>query len=89
MGNIRYKAPHGGVTFVQHRVWQDRADLADLFRRGAHVYVCGDGRRMAPAVREVFIRIYQEAVGATPEMAESWIEAIERDTGRYVADVFA
>ena len=84
-----YKAPHGGVTFVQHRVWQDRADLADLFRRGAHVYVCGDGRRMAPAVREVFIRIYQEAVGATPEMAESWIEAIERDTGRYVADVFA
>jgi cytochrome P450/NADPH-cytochrome P450 reductase len=84
-----YKAPQGDVTFVQHRVWQDRADVSALFRRGAHVYVCGDGKRMAPAVRETFVRIYQEAVGATPEAAEAWVEKIERETGRYVSDVFA
>ena len=84
-----YKAPDGDVTFVQHRVWKDRADVADLFRKGAHVYVCGDGRHMAPAVRETFTRIYQEAVGATAEQAEAWIDKIERETGRYVSDVFA
>ncbi len=84
-----FKAPQGEVTFVQHRVWQDRADVANLFRKGAHVYVCGDGRRMAPAVRETFVRIYGEATGATSEAAEAWVDKIERETGRYVSDVFA
>jgi cytochrome P450/NADPH-cytochrome P450 reductase len=84
-----YKQPDGDVIFVQHRVWQDRADLADLFRKGARVFVCGDGRHMAPAVRETFVRIYQEAAGATAEQAEAWIDKIERETGRYVSDVFA
>ncbi|OUM02409.1 bifunctional cytochrome P450/NADPH--P450 reductase [Variovorax sp. JS1663] len=84
-----FKAPEGEVSFVQHRVWKDRADVSELFRKGAHVYVCGDGRHMAPAVRETFVRIYQEAVGATPEAAEAWVEKIERESGRYVSDVFA
>jgi len=84
-----FRAPEGDVSFVQHRVWQDRADVAALFKQGANVYVCGDGKRMAPAVRETFVRIYQEAVGATPEAAEAWFEKIERETGRYVSDVFA
>ncbi|KQP40076.1 cytochrome [Methylobacterium sp. Leaf104] len=83
------KAPEGEVTYVQHRVWQDRADVADLFRRGATVFVCGDGERMAPAVRETCVRIYREAKGVTQEAAEAWAEEVERETGRYVADLFA
>ncbi|MBM7117417.1 bifunctional cytochrome P450/NADPH--P450 reductase [Archangium primigenium] len=82
-------APEGEVTFVQHRVWKDRADVAELFRRGATVYVCGDGRRMAPAVRETLVRIYAEATGATREEAERWALQVEREHGRFVADVFA
>ena len=84
-----YRQPQGDVTFVQHRVWQDRADVADLFRRGASVFVCGDGRHMAPAVRQTFVRIYQEAANTTAEDAEAWVDRIERETGRYVSDVFA
>ena len=84
-----FRQPDGDVTFVQHRVWQDRADVAELFRRGASVYVCGDGRRMAPAVRETFVRIYQEAAEHDAEQAEAWVDRIERETGRYVSDVFA
>ena len=83
------KAPDGDVTYVQHRVWRDRADVADMFRKGATVFVCGDGERMAPAVRSTCVRIYQEAKGVTPEEAETWADQVERDTGRYVADVFA
>ena len=84
-----FRQPEGDVTFVQHRVWQDRADVAELFRRGASVYVCGDGRHMAPAVRQTFVRIYQEAASTTAEQAEAWVDRIERETGRYVSDVFA
>jgi cytochrome P450 / NADPH-cytochrome P450 reductase len=82
-------APVGEVSFVQHRVWQDRDDVATLFRQGAHVYVCGDGRYMAPAVRETFVRIYAQAKGATPDAANKWADRIERETGRYVEDVFS
>jgi cytochrome P450/NADPH-cytochrome P450 reductase len=84
-----FKEPQGDVAFVQHRLWQDRADVAALFKQGATVYVCGDGRHMAPAVRETFVRIYQEAMGTTTEEAERWVEHMTSQHGRYVSDVFA
>ena len=43
---------------------------------------------MAPAVRATFVEIYRDALGVTPEAAESWAEKTERETTRYVADVF-
>jgi cytochrome P450/NADPH-cytochrome P450 reductase len=83
------EAPQDGNKFVQHRLWQDRSEVDALLRQGAHVYVCGDGRHMAPAVRETFVRIHQEASGATVGDAERWLENLEREAGRYAADVFA
>ncbi len=81
--------PQGDVCFVQDRLWQDRADVEQLFRAGATVFVCGDGRHMAPAVRATLTRMYREATGSDEAAAEAWVEHIERETGRYVADVFA
>jgi cytochrome P450/NADPH-cytochrome P450 reductase len=81
--------PDGEITFVQHRVWQQREAVASLFRQGATVFVCGDGARMAPAVRATGVRIYQEALGVSAAAAEAWADKLERETGRYVADVFA
>ncbi|WP_243790306.1 bifunctional cytochrome P450/NADPH--P450 reductase [Saccharopolyspora gloriosae] len=81
--------PADGVRYVQDRLWADRAEVIDLVERGATVFVCGDGQRMAPAVHRTCTRIYEEATGATPEQAEQWMTAMERDHARYVADVFA
>ncbi|TWB46419.1 cytochrome P450/NADPH-cytochrome P450 reductase [Rhizobium sp. ERR 922] len=77
------------TQYVQNRIWEDRKDVEDLFRRGAHVYVCGDGEKMAPAVRETFLKIYRSATGASLEEAQCWAEQIEREAIRYVADVFS
>lgn len=82
-------AEEDGVKFVQHRVWKDRADIAKLFLEGAVVYVCGDGQRMAPAVRDTLARIYSEGTGMTHEEALRTVEQIERERGRFVEDVFA
>ncbi len=82
-------APEGDVMFVQHRVWKDRAEVASLFREGAQFYVCGDGRHMAPAVRETFIRIYQKATQIDDAGANAWADRMEHEHGRYVSDVFA
>ena len=81
--------PEGDVQFVQHRVWAERARITELFRRDAIVYVCGDGQRMAPAVRETLVRIYRENTGANDADAQKWADMVEHDHGRYVSDVFA
>ncbi len=81
--------PDGDVMFVQHRVWKDRAEVAQLFRDGAQFYVCGDGKHMAPGVRETFLRIYQRATQASDDDANAWADRMEHEHGRYVSDVFA
>jgi cytochrome P450/NADPH-cytochrome P450 reductase len=83
------RAPEVGGRYVQDRLWRDRAEVVALVRAGATFFVCGDGQRMAPAIHQACVRIYQEATGATVEAAERWMEEMERTHGRYVADVFA
>lgn len=83
------REPVNGVHHVQERLWDDRADVVDLVRAGASFFVCGDGQRMAPAVYATCRRIYAEATGASAEEAEAWLTTMQREHGRYVADVFA
>lgn len=80
--------PVEDVKFVQHRLWQERERVKAMLEAGALLFVCGDGRRMAPAVRETLERIHQESTGCSLEEAKAWLEGLERE-GRYVADVFA
>ena len=81
-------APEDGLKYVQDRLWADRADVVELVRQGATVYVCGDGKHMAPQVRDTCALIYQEATGASKADAEAWMDEVERTHGRYVADIF-
>ncbi|MFE7271515.1 cytochrome P450 [Streptomyces sp. NPDC057623] len=82
-------APSGGVTFVQHRIAAEADEVWELLDAGARVYVCGDGSRMAPGVREAFRTLYRERTpGADDTAAGQWLDALIAD-GRYVEDVYA
>ena len=81
-------APQDGRKYVQDRLWSDRADVVELVKQGATVYVCGDGEHMAPQVRDTCVQIYREATGASAADAEAWMDEVERTHGRYVADIF-
>ncbi|MFI6387489.1 bifunctional cytochrome P450/NADPH--P450 reductase [Nonomuraea sp. NPDC050540] len=85
-------APDAHVAFSARdgRLVQDAlAEQADrvweLLERGAHVYVCGDGLRMAPAVRQAFLAIHHAKTGRP---GEEWLAALDAG-GRYQQDVFA
>jgi cytochrome P450/NADPH-cytochrome P450 reductase len=54
---------------------------------GAAIYVCGDGRHMAPAVRAALIAICKEKQGMGHEDASAWLEALIQ-SGLYHQDVF-
>ncbi|MFD8653187.1 MULTISPECIES: cytochrome P450 [Streptomyces] len=82
-------APVDGVTFVQHRIAAEADEVWELLRAGARVYVCGDGSRMAPGVREAFRTLYRDRTPDADEAtAERWLNELIAN-GRYVEDVYA
>ncbi|MGW5650639.1 bifunctional cytochrome P450/NADPH--P450 reductase [Streptomyces humi] len=81
-------APQDDVRFVQERVARESAEVWALLQAGARVFVCGDGRRMAPAVREAFQAVYREHTGADAEAGAAWLATLT-ESDRYVEDVWA
>ncbi|MEU6777381.1 cytochrome P450 [Streptomyces sp. NPDC046759] len=81
-------APEDGAAFVQHRIAAEAAEVWELLQSGARVYVCGDGSRMAPGVREAFRALYREHTAGSDEAARRWLDSLVAD-GRYVEDVYA
>jgi cytochrome P450/NADPH-cytochrome P450 reductase len=69
------------VRAASDAVWQ-------ALEEGAYIYICGDGRRMAPAVRDAFAELYRDQTGAGEADAQQWLEKLEADE-RYQQDVFA
>jgi len=74
-------------TYVQHRVWQKRADLIAWLDGGASFYVCGDAKQMAKDVRATLVRAYADVKSISAEAAEAAVAALERDK-RYQQDVY-
>jgi len=77
---------------ADHRFVQDalkaQADAVwDKIEEGAPIYVCGDGRFMAPAVRAALIEICQQKQGIGHEAASAWLESLIQN-GVYHQDVF-
>ncbi|MET8685064.1 cytochrome P450 [Streptomyces sp. NPDC004732] len=82
------RAPEGELLFVQHRIAAESEEIWHLLESGARVYVCGDGGRMAPGVREAFRQLHMKhAGGDSPQQAEAWWQGLVAE-GRYVEDVY-
>lgn len=76
--------PH---RFVQDAIWGAREQVWAALEANGMVFVCGDGRFMAPAVRETLIRIHMDKRGTTLEQSSQWLEGMI-EGGRYHQDVF-
>ncbi|HEY3741215.1 MAG TPA: bifunctional cytochrome P450/NADPH--P450 reductase [Bryobacteraceae bacterium] len=73
------RIPAQPKTYVQHRMQEDIARIADLLtNHNAKLYLCGDGAHMAPDVEQVLTN----ALGAER------VAALQRDK-RYVKDVWS
>ncbi|WP_416979902.1 bifunctional cytochrome P450/NADPH--P450 reductase [Streptomyces sp. T028] len=81
-------APEDGARFVQDRIARENDEVWAALEADGRVYICGDGRRMAPAVREAFMATYRKYTGADDEEATAWLSAMI-ESGRYVEDVWA
>lgn len=82
------RAPVDGARHVQDRIARESDEVWAVLEAGGRVHVCGDGRRMAPAVREAFMAIYRGHTGAGDAEAAAWLGALI-ESGYYVEDVWA
>ncbi|CAL9645620.1 cytochrome P450 [Streptomyces sp. NPDC057838] len=83
------EAPEGEIRFVQHRIAAEAEEVWALLAAGARVYVCGDGSRMAPGVREAFRTLFRKHTPDADETAaERWLDGLIAE-GRYTEDVYA
>ncbi|MEK5134206.1 bifunctional cytochrome P450/NADPH--P450 reductase [Bacillus sp. FSL W8-0645] len=74
--------------YVQHLLKEDGGMLIKLLDEGAYLYVCGDGKVMAPDVEATLIDLYQHEKQCTKEAAENWLTTLANDN-RYVKDVWS
>lgn len=70
-------------VYVQHKLWEQRAEIWNWYNRGAYFYVCGDASKMAVDVHKTLQKIAEE-YGKNGAM---WIHGLE-SSGRYQRDVY-
>ena len=76
--------PH---RYVQDSLWAARDAVWDAVAKGGQIFLCGDGRFMAPAVRDTLIKIHANKTGGDHLAGSNWLEAMIED-GVYHQDVF-
>ena len=80
-----FRDPH---RFVQHALAAAGGTVWDLLAADGHLYLRGDGVRMAPAVRHARLELHLEMTGGTEAHAEAWLTDL-RATGRHAEGVCA
>jgi sulfite reductase (NADPH) flavoprotein alpha-component len=73
--------------YVQDRMREVGADLWRWLAEGAHVYVCGDAKRMARDVETALVDIVAAHGARSVDEAVSFVQGLKK-AGRYQADVY-
>ncbi|HEX8484001.1 bifunctional cytochrome P450/NADPH--P450 reductase [Sphingomonas sp.] len=73
--------------FVQDALWAEQGRVWAALEAGASVYLCGDGKHMAPAVRDTLIRIQMQQTGGEHAAGSDWLNTMI-EQGRFHQDVF-
>ncbi|MBI5514089.1 MAG: cytochrome P450 [Deltaproteobacteria bacterium] len=82
------REPGTPKTYVQDRLREQGRMLWDVVQAGGSFFVCGDARRMAPAVAEAVEEVLATEGGLKPDEARARLEALKA-SGRYQQDVWA
>jgi sulfite reductase (NADPH) flavoprotein alpha-component len=73
--------------YVQDRIREAGAELWSWLSSGAHLYICGDAKRMARDVDQALTDIIAQHGGMDAAAAKAWLAKLGRD-GRYQRDVY-
>ncbi|MGC3872214.1 assimilatory sulfite reductase (NADPH) flavoprotein subunit [Halomonas sp. GXIMD04776] len=74
-------------VYVQDRLRENARDLYAWLEAGAHVYVCGDGERMATDVNQALIDVVRDQGGCSEDAAADYVRDLQK-AKRYQRDVY-
>lgn len=85
--DVAFSRDQANKIYVQHRLLERGRDLWATLAGGAHLYVCGDAKRMAPDVEAALLTIAREHGGRDEDGALDWLAEL-RAEHRYHRDVY-
>ncbi|MGH3637603.1 MAG: diflavin oxidoreductase, partial [Mycobacterium sp.] len=85
--DLAFSRDRAPKEYVQQRMWENSADLFDWLQDGAHLYVCGDEKRMAKDVDAALRDIVARCGGMDAAGAHTYVNDMIK-THRYVRDVY-
>ncbi|MEO0484732.1 MAG: sulfite reductase flavoprotein subunit alpha [Pseudomonadota bacterium] len=85
--DLAFSRDQAEKVYVQDLLRAAAADVWAQIEAGAHIYVCGDAKGMAPAVEEALIAIIAEHGGVSERYAADRLAQMRRQ-GRYLKDVY-
>jgi cytochrome P450/NADPH-cytochrome P450 reductase len=86
--NVAFSRLDGKKTYVQHLIAEKGDQVWAALQSGAIVFVCGDGSRMEPQVREQLAQLFCDKTGQSEDAANAWLNDLT-EKRRYVLDVWA
>ncbi|TGB04873.1 bifunctional cytochrome P450/NADPH--P450 reductase [Halobacillus salinus] len=75
-------------TYVQQLMHQESESLIALLDQGGHLYICGDGSKMAPEVEGTLKRAFADQYNKSEDEASQWLDELQ-EQGRFAKDVWA
>ena len=81
------RVPGQPRQYVQDSIQDHGDDVWSLLEQGAHVFVCGNARTIAPAVRAALTAIHHQHAGGPMADSEAWLSVLRSDH-RYVEDIW-
>ena len=85
--DLAFSRDQADKIYVQHRMSEHGRDLYAWLQAGAHLYVCGEGSRMAADVHETLISIVSKEGGKSRDDAQEYVESLQASR-RYQRDVY-
>ena len=85
--DVAFSRDQAEKIYVQHKLAEHAEALVGWLDSGAHLYLCGDARRLAPAVDAALVAAYASVRGFAIEAAETALAQLRAD-GRYQRDVY-
>lgn len=85
--SLAWSRDSGEKFYVQDRMREVGADLWAWLADGAHLYVCGDAKRMAKDVERALVDVVVKYGARSPDEAIAFVAALKK-AGRYQQDVY-
>lgn len=85
--DVAFSRDGSGRAYVQQRLREAAGEVYAWLEEGAHFYVCGDAKGMAPDVHAALVEVVAGAGARSTEAAEEYVRDLQKQ-GRYQRDVY-